>query len=112
MISPIQKVNVSRALSPIPTRRLTTTPTDRRTTAVAGRLVGSEKSNMLDISRRYPVARRRQSPGDQSARCPINRPYPLGDRRYNRLYNRPSLADCTADCIADRLVGMALKECD
>ena len=34
-------------------------------------------------------------------------PYPLGDRRYNRWYNRPTMAACTADCTTDCLVGMA-----
>ena len=87
-------------LRPIPTRRLTPTPT--------GRQVGGEISNMFDISRRSPFSRRRRSPGDQLPSCPLNRPYPQGDRRYNRLYNRPSSADCSADCSADRQVGMAL----
>ena len=97
--------HVTILLSPIPTRRFTTAPTRRRATAVAGRRVSGEISNMLDISRQYPVARRRRSPGDQSPSCPLNRPYPLGDWHYNRRYNRPSSADCSAD----RLAGMALK---
>ena len=63
---------------------------------------------MLDISQRSPIARRRRSPSNQLPSCPINRPYPQGDRRYNQWYNRPSSADCTADHTKVTLVGMAL----
>ena len=98
------------ALRAIPTKRFRATPTSRLATAVAWRLVGGEISNMLDNSRQYKVARRWRSPGNQSPSCPLNRPYPLGNRRYNRRYNRPSSADCSAHCSADRLVGMALKQ--
>ena len=91
---------------PIPTRWLTTTPTGRRTMAIGRRPVSSEISNMFDKSQRSPIAQRRRSPSDQSPSWPLNRPYPLGDRRYNRHYNWPTTADCSADCSADRLVGM------
>ena len=80
-------------LRPIPTRRLTTTPTGRWPVLVTRRSVGGEISNMLDISRRSPVARPFWSPGDRSPSCPINRAYPQGDRRHNQ----PSSADCAAD---------------
>ena len=79
-----QSYSVARSktavLRSIPTRRLTPTPTGHRLGASV----------------------------PQSPSCPLNRPYPLDDRRYNRRYNQPSSADCSADCSTDRLVGMAL----
>ena len=52
---------------------------------------------MLDISRRSPSCPAFRVAWRWSASCPINRPYPQSDRRYNRWYNRTSSADCTAD---------------
>ena len=57
LLTPSSSVKFFSILRPIPTRRWAL--------VVAGRPVGSEKSNMLDISRWSPIARRQPSPSDR-----------------------------------------------
>ena len=66
----------------IPTRSLCPRATDGRATAVVRRSVGSEISNILDMSRRSPSRRAFPVAWRWSASCPIKRPYLQGHWRY------------------------------